>query len=590
MRFGKGLISCAEPDTPIFEVLNEGPIFVLVSLALGTECLIARNAIRGILVERPIRIVAKDNTEDLLALLAIMNSVTFRALVNLQMAFGSFEVGVIQRTPIPPLAPTESNTLATLAHRVWSLKRALDSCTETSHAFYLPALIQVGFDTVQLHAAARAQRTSTIGVQLSMIQDEVDHRCFELYGLDSADRSSLAESFAGSNGTSGSADTDSTDDEELDEDGDNEVQADAEGLAADLVSWGVGVSFGRFDVRLATGTRPVPVEPKPFDALPVCSPAMFTGNDGVPLATVPLGYPIQFPESGILVDDPGHPRDLTATVRVVFDEVFGGKAAAWWNDVATLLDPEKHELNTWLKRSFFDHHLKHHSKSRRNAPILWQLSVTSGEYSIWIYAHRLTRDSLFGIHEMLVLKIKHEEQQLISLGRDVGPNPTAKERKDIATQETLIDELRAFLGEIKRVAPLWNPNLDDGVVLTMAPLWRLVPQHKPWQKELKSKWDELAMGKYDWAHIAMHLWPERVVPKCATDRSLAIAHDLEEVFWIQGDDGKWKPRPTPTRPMDQLIAERSSSAVKAALKAFLQAPNSAPASRSRRKNAEGVAL
>ena len=41
-------------------------------------------------------------------------------------------------------------------------------------------------------------------------------------------------------------------------------------------------------------------------------------------------------------------------------------------------------------------------------------------------------------------------------------------------------------------------------------------------------------GKYDWAHIAMHLWPERVVPKCATDRSLAIAHGLEDVFWVEG--------------------------------------------------------
>ena len=88
--------------------------------------------------------------------------------------------------------------------------------------------------------------------------------------------------------------------------------------------------------------------------------------------------------------------------------------------------------------------------------------------------------------------------------------------------------------EVTRVAPLWNPDLDDGVVLVMAPLWRLVPQHKPWQKELKTHWDELCAGKYDWAHLAMHLWPERVVPKCAEDRSLAIAHGLEDVFWDRG--------------------------------------------------------
>ena len=85
-----------------------------------------------------------------------------------------------------------------------------------------------------------------------------------------------------------------------------------------------------------------------------------------------------------------------------------------------------------------------------------------------------------------------------------------------------------------------------------------MPQHKPWQKELRATWDALCDGKYDWAHLAMHLWPERVVPKCATDRSLAIAHGLEDVFWVEGADGKWKPRPAPTRPVEELVRERTS--------------------------------
>ena len=88
----------------------------------------------------------------------------------------------------------------------------------------------------------------------------------------------------------------------------------------------------------------------------------------------------------------------------------------------------------------------------------------------------------------------------------------------------------------------------------------------------KGHWDELCAGKYDWAHLAMHLWPERVVPKCATDRSLAIAHGLEDVFWVEGADGKWKPRPTPTRSVEELVRERTSPAVKAALKSLLEAP------------------
>ena len=60
----------------------------------------------------------------------------------------------------------------------------------------------------------------------------------------------------------------------------------------------------------------------------------------------------------------------------------------------------------------------------------------------------------------------------------------------------------------------------------------------------------------------MHLWPERVVPKCAADRSLAIAHGLEDNFW-QPDSAnadKWHPRTTPLTPANTLITERTNPA------------------------------
>jgi hypothetical protein len=169
--------------------------------------------------------------------------------------------------------------------------------------------------------------------------------------------------------------------------------------------------------------------------------------------------------------------------------------------------------------------------------------------------------------------------------QSLGANPTAKERKAIVAQQIFVEELRTFLEEVRRVAPLWNPMLDDGVVIVMAPLWRLVPQHKAWQKELKTKWSELTMGMYDWAHLAMHLWPERVIPKCVNDRSLAIAHGLEEVVWAEGADGKWKQRPSPTRSVDTLVRERTSVAVKSALKELTEASGvSGPKIRARRSS------
>jgi hypothetical protein len=66
----------------------------------------------------------------------------------------------------------------------------------------------------------------------------------------------------------------------------------------------------------------------------------------------------------------------------------------------------------------------------------------------------------------------------------------------------------------------------------------------------------------------MHLWPERVIPKCRDDRSLAIAHGLEDVFWVEDEDGKWQPRQEPTAGVNDLIRERTSAAVKDALGAL----------------------
>jgi hypothetical protein len=56
--------------------------------------------------------VEADSQRELLALLAIVNSRPFRELVAMQMAFGSYEVGVIQRTPVPALNEEASSALA----------------------------------------------------------------------------------------------------------------------------------------------------------------------------------------------------------------------------------------------------------------------------------------------------------------------------------------------------------------------------------------------------------------------------------------------------------------------------------------------
>jgi hypothetical protein len=268
----------------------------------------------------------------------------------------------------------------------------------------------------------------------------------------------------------------------------------------------------------------------------------------------------------VLVDDVGSTDDFAATAEVDLGD----------SGTSILAALNGRDLRTYIRCSLFDFHLDYYSRSGRKAPIYWQLATPSASYSVWLYIHAFSKDTLFRVQNDYVGgergKLVHEERRLESLTAELRDGANAAQRQELAEQQALVEELRAFLAEVKRVAPLWNPNLDDGVIINFAPLWRLVPQHKPWQKELKKTWDALCAGKYDWAHLAMHLWPERVVPKCAKDRSLAIAHELEHVFWKEDDNGKWQPVKVPQAEIDQLIAERTSAAVKDALQSLLNAP------------------
>ena len=175
------------------------------------------------------------------------------------------------------------------------------------------------------------------------------------------------------------------------------------------------------------------------------------------------------------------------------------------------------------------------------------------------------------LNEFVTPKLQFEERELTSARQQYGANPTANQRKEISARETFVAELKTFKDEVARIAPLWNPNLNDGVIINFAPLWRLVPQNKSWQKECKTVWDKLVEGDYDWAHLAMHLWPERVVPKCTKDRSLAIAHEMDEILWEEDEKGKWHPKDVLKETLDNLIQERTSITVKAALEDLLNA-------------------
>ncbi|CAB3824562.1 Type II restriction endonuclease subunit M [Achromobacter mucicolens] len=398
-------------------------------------------------------------------------------------------MGDISALPLPPVAPEVSSTIKSLALRGWSLKRTLDTIEETSHAFALPSALRSSLGDYDPPA---------IEAELLRIQAEIDAIAFDLYGFNEADRVAV-------HAIQGAA---KEEDSEVGDDQNDEASDDEDSVApidhtAGLLSWALGVAFGRFDWRLATGERAAPAEPEPFDPLPAKSPGM------LPDGTAPFhAHP------GILVDDQGHPHD---PVRLI-EEVLARVGA---------LVPE--DVRRWLQRDFFAFHLQRYSKSRRKAPIYWPLSTTSGSYTLWVYYPSLTSQTLYtAINDFVEPKLKQVGGDVTVL-RNKGSARTRDDEKQFEALQAFELELIELRDTLLKLAPSYKPNHDDGVQISAAPLWSLF-RHKPWQKVLKDTWAKLEKGDYDWAHLAMNYLPERVREKCKTDKSLAIAHGLEDLY------------------------------------------------------------
>jgi hypothetical protein len=432
----------------------------------------------------PAAFVADDRPDELLALLAIVNSRAFGLLVSLQMAFGSYEVGVIQKTPVPNLDTRQTAELAALARRAWSLKRDLDTIDETSQAFLLPGALRPRLGN---------HDPSVIEAELAAVRITIDEIAFDVYGFADADRAAETESVPGDA-------VDSAEDYTNGEDDTSELPLD---MKSSLLSWAAGVSFGRFDWRLASCEREAPRDPSPFDPLPAKSPGM-----------LPDGAEPFHAHVGVLVDDQGHPHDL---VRLV-EEVLARVEADVPDDV-----------RRWLQREFFVFHLQRYSKSRRRAPIYWPLSTTSGNYTLWIYYPCLTGQTVYtAVNDFVEPRLKQVGDVVTAL-RNKGAARTRDDERKFEALQAFELELVELRDTLLKLAPAYKPNLDDGVQINAAPLWPLF-RHKPWQKLLKDTWAKLEKGDYDWARLAMNYWPARVREKCKADKSLAIAHGLEHLY------------------------------------------------------------
>lgn len=476
----------------------------------------------------PMAFVLSDNRATLRTLAAVMNSTGFYLLVQMLVArvslAQSFEVGLVQSIPIPDLSIPTGGQLSELAWSAMTLKQTLDTIDETSHVFVLPALLQGAGDALAERIQPWARRVTGTAGKLTDLQQQIDAVAYQLYGIGEESQRAIHVL---------------PEEESTTVDGDDDEEAlavesasatDSRGLITDLLSFVLGTALGRWDIRYATHQRPCPELPDPFAPLPVCSPGMLSQANGLPAGPEDVSgdYPLRISWPGILVDDEGHPEDIIGRVREAMEVLWPERASDIEHEACEILGARS--LRDYFARPhhFFAAHLKRYSKSRRQAPIYWPLQTPSGSYTLWLYTHRLTDQTLYTcVNDFVGPRLKQLTEQLDALRIRTG-----RSKQEERELERLLDfeqELTEFRDELLRVARFWKPNLNDGVQITAAPLWKLF-QHRPWQKTLQDTWDKLAHGAYDWAHLAYSIWPERVREKCQHDKSLAIAHGLEELY------------------------------------------------------------
>jgi hypothetical protein len=494
----------------------------------------------------PAAFVENDSSAGLMSLCAIVNSSTFGTLVAAQLArvelAQSFEVGLISTTPVPTQLDPHLGELARIA---WEAKRRPDTASLTSHAFVRPALAQLG-SSLNNGTHRWSSILTESGVTVAAVRSEIDDVAYRLYGLGDDDRRAIEKTLGGP----ASGANDSTGASEDDEEVEDSPVAGATGsaLVSELLDYALGCAFGRWDIRYATDEQAAPELPDPFAPLPVCPPGQLQNGQGLPARPedVPAAYPVRIPWDGILVDDPNHPLDLERCVREVIEIIWSGQqggttAEAIEHEACEILGVKS--LRDYFRKpaGFFVDHLKRNSRSRRQAPIYWPLSTTSSSYTLWIYYHRLTPDTLYKcVQQFVNPKLSDVEKELTHFRTVLTANEGgANEQKRVEELETLRRELIDLRTELELWAPKWKPNLNDGVLITAAPLCKLFRLPK-WQKDLKACWQSMDKGYYDWAHLAQSLWPDRVREKCKLDRSLAIAHDLEDLCELKAPVKKQK--------------------------------------------------
>lgn len=219
----------------------------------------------------------------------------------------------------------------------------------------------------------------------------------------------------------------------------------------------MGIAFGRWDIRSIINPKLIPAFGDFFAPLP------FTPV--VSLSEVPEGYLIQIPKDGILVEDNSNPRSLYKAINSATHSIWPACSDNITNELLEIGKLDSLEQFISNPNGFFDFHYKRYTKSRREAPIYWPISTSSGSYTVWLYYPKLTDQTLvLVINNYLQPKIDDVKSQIKPL--EINSNLDNKGLKELAALKDFEHELEEMKKELLRITALpYKPNHDDGVLI-----------------------------------------------------------------------------------------------------------------------------
>jgi hypothetical protein len=201
-------------------------------------------------------------------------------------------------------------------------------------------------------------------------------------------------------------------------------------------------------------------------------------------------------DDGITVIDEGHSDDAPTKVREILDKVLNEKEAK------EVIDVVGGDLRKFLINNFF---AKYHIPMYKKRPVYWLLQTEKKNYGFYIYNLKFSQDTLYSlIQKYIIPRINLEKLRLQNINNRKKIANTPKEEREIekliVKSEEFIEELMKFKQNIQEIIDTgFKPDIDDGVILNMAPLYKLIS----W-KEPEKYYKNLQMGQYEWAHVSRY--------------------------------------------------------------------------------------